>query len=412
MALTGNLRVPSELGIDRYYGTIETRLVDDEPAIRAVDEIFDSAIRSRASDVHVEPWADGGRVRERVDGVLRESRFLQAQLFPLVLSRLKLLAGMDIADRRLPQDGRYTVERGGRSIDARMSSMPTAGGETLALRLLDARAAIPSLEALGMPLDLARRYRRLLHAPTGFIVVCGPTGSGKTTTLYASLAERNIEAQHLCSVEDPIEIRLHGVAQVQVNARAGLTFAAGLRSFLRQDPNVIMIGEMRDAETAGVATSAALCGQLVMTTLHSDDCLVAIERLLELGIGPRGVATAMSAIVSQRLLRQLCASCKMPGRAGLDAAHVGIDAETTVARAVGCEQCDGTGYRGRSAIFEILAMTPPVRHAIESQADPLRLRAAALESGYEPLQARVAQFVLAGETSVEEVVRAIGTGPV
>jgi type IV pilus assembly protein PilB len=249
VTLTEKLRVPRELESRFLYGDVDGSLADDEPAIHAVDEIFDSAIRARASDIHIEPLGDGGRVRERIDGMLRESRHVSARLLPRVLSRIKLLAGMDIADRRLPQDGRYAVERPGAWIDARVSSIPTIAGEKLAVRLLDARAQIPSLEALGMTPAMAARYRSLVHALAGFVVVCGPTGSGKTTTLYASMSERNVAGQQLCSIEDPVEIRLLGTAQVQVNLRAGLTFAAGLRSFLRQDPNVIMIGEVQDNQT-------------------------------------------------------------------------------------------------------------------------------------------------------------------
>lgn len=222
MTLDARPRVPSELEDRLSYGDIDAIAIDDEPAIRTVDEIFDSAIRTRASDVHIEPLNDGGRVRERIDGILRESRRLSAKLLPRVLSRIKLLAGMDIADRRLPQDGRYAVIRPAGSIDARVSSMPTIGGEKLAVRLLDVRAQIPRLETLGMPPGLASRYRRLIHAPAGFVVVCGPTGSGKTTTLYASIAERNEPGQHVCSIEDPVEIRLAGAQDNETIVLGGL----------------------------------------------------------------------------------------------------------------------------------------------------------------------------------------------
>jgi type II secretory ATPase GspE/PulE/Tfp pilus assembly ATPase PilB-like protein len=216
---------------------------DAPPAIRAVDELHTAAIAAGASDIHIEPAQGGGRVRLRVDGILHESTRIPRELFSHVVSRVKLLAAMDIADRRQPQDGRYHIDAHGRSIDARVSSMPTINGEKLVIRLLDMHARVPTLEDLGMPSLLLEQYRRLVHAPHGFIVVCGPTGSGKTTTLYASLSERNVEGQHLCTIEDPVEIRMTGVAQVQVNTRAGLTFAGALRAFWRQDPNVIMVGE-------------------------------------------------------------------------------------------------------------------------------------------------------------------------
>ncbi|MBV8332373.1 MAG: type II/IV secretion system protein [Candidatus Eremiobacteraeota bacterium] len=365
----------------------------EPPIIRAVDEILDSAVASRASDVHIEPFAHGGRVRERVDGVLRESRRLAQDAFERISSRLKLLAGMDIADRRVPQEGRYYTRAGGRWVEARVSSMPTVAGERLAIRLLEPESAIGRLEELGMPALFARRYRALVHAPAGFVVVCGPTGSGKTTTLYASLAERNVVGQHICSVEDPVEVRLPGVAQVQVNVRAGVTFAVALRAFLRQDPNVIMIGEMRDTETATVAASAALCGQLVLTTLHGNDSLHALERLAELGVAERTIAAAVSGVVSQRLLRQLCTYCKSP---------------ETPSAAIGCERCGGTGYWGRSAVFETIEMTDRLREAIERKAPLAVRRAIALEQGYEPMRGAVARLVESGETSVEEAERVLG----
>ncbi|MEO9170885.1 MAG: GspE/PulE family protein, partial [Candidatus Baltobacteraceae bacterium] len=284
---------------------------DAPPAVRAVDSLHDAAVRAGASDVHIEPTHDGGRVRHRIDGILREVRRMPAPLFAQVVSRIKLLAAMDIADKRQPQDGRYHIEHSGKSIDARVSSMPTISGEKIVVRLLDMHARVPSLEYLGMPPDLLAQYRDLVHAPHGFIVVCGPTGSGKTTTLYASLSERNVEGQHVCTIEDPVEVRLAGIAQVQVHARAGVTFAAALRSFLRQDPNVIMVGEMRDSETAAVAMSAALSGQLVVTTLHASDAPRTVDRLVELGLKRHAIAAGLSGIVAQRLVRELCLHCRM-----------------------------------------------------------------------------------------------------
>lgn len=365
----------------------------EPPIVRAVDDIFDSAVSSRASDVHIEPFAQGGRVRERIDGVLREARPLAQDVFERIASRLKLLAGMDIADRRVPQEGRYCTRAGGRWVEARVSSMPTVAGERLAIRLLEPQSAIPRLEELGMPAAIARQYRARVHAPAGFVVACGPTGSGKTTTLYASLSERNVIGQHICSVEDPVEVRLPGVAQVQVNVRAGVNFAVALRSFLRQDPNVIMIGEMRDAETAGVAASAALCGQLVLTTLHGNDCLHALERLAELGVAARTIAAAVTCVISQRLLRQLCTYCKTPG---------------VPSRAMGCERCSGSGYWGRSAVFELLGVSEALRDAIESGAPLAHRRAIALEEGYEPMRGAAMRLVESGETSLEETVRVLG----
>lgn len=396
MSLAEKLRVPRELESQVCLSGGDAS-ADDRTTINVVDDIVSAAVARRASDVHLEPFGSGGRVRERVDGLLRESRMLSSHLLPRILSRVKLLAGMDIADRRLPQDGRYTIAGASGCVDVRVSSLPTIDGERLALRLLDAGQEVPSLEDLGMPAALAARYRRCIHAPAGFVVVCGPTGSGKTTTLYASMRERNVSDQQLCSIEDPVEIRVRGIAQVQVNVRAGLTFAAGLRAFLRQDPNVIMVGEMRDGETAAVAASAALCGQLVFTTLHSNDALRALMRLMELGLSARGVGSAVTAIVSQRLVRRLCAGCKR------EAAGSGAF------EAAGCDACEGTGYRGRCGLFEMLEMTPEVRRAVETGAPPSVLREAASRAGYEPLQCHADRLIAAGACSRIEAKRVLGS---
>jgi type IV pilus assembly protein PilB len=390
------------------YPPIDVARAEETPAVRAVDEILSAAIAARASDVHIEPYAEGGRVRERVDGVLRDARRLGRDTFERVLSRLKLLAGMDIADKRVPQEGRYCTRLRGRSVEARVSSMPTVSGEKLAIRLLEPEGSIPRLEELGMPSALALRYRELVHAPSGFLVVCGPTGSGKTTTLYASMMERNVAGQQLCTVEDPVEIRLPGVAQLQVNVRAGVTFAAALRSFMRQDPNVIMVGEMRDADTASVACAAALCGQLVLTTMHGNDSLHALDRLSELGVSRRSVAASLTAVVSQRLVRQLCPHCKIAAPAPAGAERFGIPEGTAIARPSACERCAGSGYLGRSAVFEMAVMTPALRDAVEAGAPLRRRRAAATGGGYESMQRGALELVRKGETSLEEIVRVLG----
>lgn len=408
MTLSQKLWVLNEPQSEISYSPVDAARVEETPVVRAVDEILTSAAVSRASDVHIEPFASGGRVRERVDGVLRETRRLSNEHFDRVLSRLKLLAGMDIADRRLPQEGRYCTRLGGRYVEARVSSLPTVAGERLAIRMLEPQSDVPRLEELGMPLTMARRFREFVHAPAGFIVVCGPTGSGKTTTLYSALAERNVVGQQLCSVEDPVEIRLPGVAQVQVNVRAGVTFAVALRAFLRQDPDVVMVGEMRDPETTAVASSAGLCGQLVMTTLHANDALHALDRLLELGLSAQAIAASVSAIVSQRLLRQLCVDCKIGATAGAEAEWLGIASGSVAYVPGGCDRCAGSGYWGRSAIFEVIAMTPELRCAIEDRL-PVEMRSAvAYDGGFETMHRGAARSVLDGETSVQEVLRVLG----
>lgn len=392
------------------YGADEgaADLADAPPAIRAVDELHEAAVNAGASDVHIEPAPEGGRIRQRVDGILSETRTLQAQLYSQVVSRVKLLAAMDIADRRQPQDGRYNVNVAGRSIDARVSSMPTISGEKLVIRLFDLHARIPTLEQLGMSSSMREHYRAFVHSPYGFIVVSGPTGSGKTTTLYASLAERNVMGQHLCTVEDPVEVRVPGVAQVQVNERAGLTFGAALRSFLRQDPNVLMVGEMRDGETAKVALSAALSGQLVMTTLHASDAPRVVERLNELGAQRHSIAAGLSAVVAQRLVRRLCVSCREEIRLeSLSAKAVGLPAGTIAYRARGCDACDGKGYCGRIAIFEFLPITHEIRHAIASGASSVIIAEYGRDAGYRPMIDDGKTRLLSGETSFEELQRVL-----
>jgi type IV pilus assembly protein PilB len=381
---------------------------DEAPAIRALEEIHALAISVGASDVHVEPSRSGGRVRVRVDGILREIRALPGELYAQVVSRVKLLAGMDIADRRQPQDGRYSIEAGRKSIDARVSSVPTILGEKLVLRLLDHQARVPTLDHVGMPQEYRERFCRLIQAPHGFIVVCGPTGSGKTTTLYAAMAQRNVDSQNLCSVEDPVEVRIPGIAQVQVNPRAGVTFASALRAFLRQDPNVIMVGEMRDQETASVAASASLSGQLVLTTLHSNDAPKSIDRLIELGVSRHTIAAGLSALVAQRLVRRLCAHCRfLQPVDDFVAAEFCLPDGTPVYTAGGCTRCSGTGYVGRAALFECVFIDDMMRGLIANGGSSVALAVMARERGYRPMLAHGIRLALAGETSFEELRRVL-----
>lgn len=369
--------------------------VEDAPAVRLLARIEERAASLCASDVHFEPNTTGGRVRLRIDGRLSELEELDAAIFNPLISRIKILAGMDIADRRLPQEGRYTIETGRRSIDARTSSMPTIDGEKLVIRLLDKDALGPRLDDLGIPPPLLERYRRMIASPYGFIIVSGPTGSGKTTTLYASLYELCDETRSICTVEDPVEMRIPAVAQVSVNQKAGLSFATVIRSFLRQDPNVIMIGEMRDSETAAIAIRAALSGQLVLTTLHSNDAPRAIERLIDLGADRHAIAAAICGIVSQRLVRKLCDACR---RQDVDAAEFAYVP-------VGCNLCNGSGYRGRTGIFEFLEIDDEVREAISMGASVVPISKAGKRLGYEPLFVDGMTKVASGQTTAAEVRR-------
>jgi type II secretory ATPase GspE/PulE/Tfp pilus assembly ATPase PilB-like protein len=381
----------------------------DAPAVRAVDASLRDAIAAQASDVHVEPAVDGtGRVRMRVDGILRGAGVIAAEIYAPFVSRIKLLAGMDIANRRVPQDGRYSIDQEGRRLDVRVSSVPTLDGEKLVVRLLDHQSSLPRLDELGMEAAALVTYRTVSHAPWGFVVVSGPTGSGKTTTLYASIAELDRTVRNVCTVEDPVEARLAGATQVQVNVRAGLTFPTVLRSFMRQDPDVIMIGEMRDDETVAVGVAAALAGQTVFATVHSNDAPRTIERLAELGIARRSLAAALTAIVAQRLVRRLCVACRRPDPipTALRATLPGEPRSWFLPGA--CRACGGTGYAGRTGIFEVLAVDDAMRDAVASGASSATIARAAAERGHRSLFDDAATKLIDGVTSFEEIERVVG----
>jgi type II secretory ATPase GspE/PulE/Tfp pilus assembly ATPase PilB-like protein len=394
------------------YGApaIEVREHGDGPAARAVDLVLARAIAAHASDVHIEPTGTGGRVRIRVDGVLRELESIGAELFAPFVSRLKVLAAMDVADRRQPQDGRCSISYEQRAIDARVSSVPTVGGEKLVVRLLDRHGAAPDLDTLGMPPALLERYRAAIQAPWGFVVLTGPTGSGKTTTLYASLVRLDARSRSICSVEDPVEMLLADVAQVQVNVRAGIGFPTVVRAFLRQDPNVVVVGEMRDGETAAVAVSAALAGQTVFTTLHANDAPRTIDRLAELGVSRHSLAAALSVVVGQRLVRTLCERCRV--RVAIPSAVRATlpDAQDFWWRAGSCGACAGTGYRGRTGVYELLAVDDALRDAIATGASSVHVAQLAAHTGYRPLHDDALAKVLAGLTSFDELTRVAGWG--
>lgn len=379
------------------------------PVARAVDATLRRALAAHASDLHVEPAADGsGRTRLRVDGILRTGETISRELYAQFVSRLKLLASLDIANRRLPQDGRYTLLIDGRRIDARVSSMPTIDGEKLCIRLLDHHVALPRLDDLGMDAEALDAYRRVAHAPWGFAVVSGPTGSGKTTTLYASIAELDRDTRNICTVEDPIEARVPGTTQIQSNARAGLTFPTALRAFVRQDPDVIMIGEMRDHETAAVGVSAALAGQTVFATVHSNDAPRTIDRLIELGVARHSLAAALTVVVAQRLVRKLCSACRRTESvpAALRAAFAPALSAWCVP--AGCLMCAGTGYSGRTGVFEVLLVDDAIREAIAAGVPSATLARLAAERGHRSLGADAAAKIVAGTTSFSEVERVVG----
>lgn len=362
----------------------------DAPVIQLINAILGDALRTGASDIHLESTREGLRVRMRLDGVLRDISRYSEDVMAGAISRVKLLAGLDIAERRLPQDGRARVRMSGREVDVRVSTLPGLYGEGVVLRLLDqggtAREGAMSLKSLGMPRDVQLPFEEALHKTSGLILVTGPTGSGKTTTLYAALSQLNVPGVKIITVEDPVEYQLPGVTQIPVNRKAGLGFATALRSILRHDPDIVMVGEMRDRETAEIAVQAALTGHLVFSTLHTNDAASGVTRLVDMGIEPYLVAATVQVLLAQRLVRVVCAAC----------------------RGHGCDVCAQSGYKGRTGLYEILALNEGSRSAIVNQqsADVLRERARA--HGARSLAEHGAQLVEQGVTTREEVLRVTG----
>ena len=356
---------------------------DDAPIIRMLNALLTQAARDGASDIHIEPYERHSSVRFRVDGTLREVVQPNRALHAALISRLKIMAELDIAERRMPQDGRISLRIGTRAVDVRVSTLPSAHGERAVLRLLDKSEGRLSLEALGMQGDVLSRFTRLVAQPHGIILVTGPTGSGKTTTLYAALSRLDAAHSNIMTVEDPIEYELPGVGQTQVNARIDLTFAKALRAILRQDPDVIMIGEIRDFETAQIAIQASLTGHLVLATLHTNDATSAVTRLTDMGVEPFLLSSSLLGVLAQRLVRKLCRSCQ----------------------GAGCASCAQTGYAGRSGVFELLVTDEAIRAQIHSRASEADIRTAALGSGMCLMRDDGERLVTAGLTSREELLR-------
>jgi len=379
---------------------------DDAPVIRIVESIIGQAVARRASDIHVEPHARGVRVRYRIDGVLQQAGDLPRRLQRPVVARLKILGSMNIAEKRLPQDGRARFSVGGRTVDLRISCLPAVHGESAVLRLLEPDKIRLGLDELGLDGGDQRSLARLLTLPDGVVLVTGPTGSGKTTTLYACLHHLNKPDRKIITVEDPVEYQLSGINQVPVRTDVGMTFAAALRAMLRQAPNVIMVGEIRDRETAEIAINAALTGHLVFSTLHTNDAPGAVTRLFDLGVKPFLVASALRAVVAQRLVRRVCPLCVRPR----NAAESGpADLHPGPAVGVGgaeCAECGGTGYSGRLGIFEILAVNPALQQRIYERAGGAALRGQARAQGMGTLREDGLRKAKAGLTTVDEVLAA------
>jgi general secretion pathway protein E len=385
-------------------------MVSDAPVIRAVNRLIAEAVDARASDIHVEPTDDRLSVRMRIDGILQERPALPAAMRASLVSRVKVMAGLNIAERRLPQDGRLRIAVRGHEIDLRVAVAPSIHGESIVLRVLDRSNLALDFATLGFDADLAGDFRRALHRPHGIVLVTGPTGSGKTTTLYAALAELNERGRKLLTVEDPIEYRLPGVVQTQVNPGIGLTFSSSLRSFLRQDPDVMMVGEIRDGETAQIAVQAALTGHVILSTLHTNTAAGAVSRLLDMGVEAFLLSSVVNAVLAQRLVRRLCPDCREPASLDQTAAHElaalhGLALPDMLYHGRGCPACGGSGYRGRIALLELLVVTDDIARLILHRADERELAAAAAQAGMRSLLADGLRKAGAGETTLAEVMR-------
>jgi type IV pilus assembly protein PilB len=387
---------------------------EDAPVIKLVNSVIAQAVEEGASDVHFQPEGRDMRVRFRVDGILHEATTVPRRLVAGVTSRLKIMAGLDIAEKRVPQDGRVTLSVGGHTVDIRMNSLPSVRGEKVVLRLLDKEQALLDLDMLGMQPDTLERYRASFMRPYGAVLVTGPTGSGKTTSLYSALNVLNSPERNVITIEDPVEYQLAGLSQIQINMRAGLTFAKGLRAIVRADPDVIMVGEIRDAETAQIAIESALTGHLVLSTLHTNDAPGALSRLTEMGIEPFLTSSAIDCVVSQRLARVLCTNCKervMLSAAALRKSGFDVPYDIEAYEPRGCTRCKYSGYKGRIGLYEALSMSNELRELAIERASADQIRRVAVAQGMQVLQQDGFAKVRTGVTSIEEVARVTGTVP-
>jgi len=377
---------------------------DDAPIIRLINALLAEAIRENASDVHIETFEKELVVRFRVDGVMREIVKPKRQLAPLLVSRIKVMARLDIAEKRVPQDGRISLRVGGREVDVRVSTLPASNGERVVMRLLDKQAGRLRLESLGMDEKTLDRLRDIVAKPHGIFLVTGPTGSGKTTTLYSSLAELNTATINILTVEDPIEYNLPGIGQTQVNSKADMTFARGLRAILRQDPDVVMVGEIRDLETAEIAVQASLTGHLVMSTLHTNTAVGAVTRLIDMGVEPFLLSSSLVGVLAQRLVRVLCPDCRAMRAANASELQFLRVPNGRVYEAVGCEHCQNSGYRGRTGIYELITIDDTMRQLIHDRASELEMAGYARRRS-PGIRDDGRDKILAGVTTVQEVLR-------
>ena len=378
---------------------------DDAPIIRLINGLIAEAVRRGASDIHIEPYEAALLVRLRVDGLLQEVLSLPSRVAPMLVSRVKVMARLDIAEKRVPQDGRISLTLAGRAFDVRVSTLPSRAGERVVMRILDKDQAGLRLEDLGMSPSVYAAFEAALREPNGIILVTGPTGSGKTTSLYAGLGLLNDHRRNILTIEDPVEYAVHGVGQTQVNSKVGMTFAAGLRAILRQDPDVVMVGEIRDAETAQVAVQASLTGHLVLSTVHTNDAAGAVTRLRDMGIEPFLLASTLRLVVAQRLVRRLCPACRRPEPADAEAARLlNVEPGREIFRPIGCPACSGAGYVGRIGIYEAIKIDDRMRRLIAESADESELARIGAETAGDLGSAARAR-VLDGSTTLEEAIR-------
>ena len=393
---------------------VESEDVTNAPVVQLLQSIFEDAIQVSASDIHIEPDETVLRIRQRIDGILHEQIMKEKRIAPALVSRLKLMAGLNISERRIPQDGRFNVRVKGRSIDVRVSTMPIQAGESVVMRLLDQSGNMLVLDTLGMDADILRRFRKHTQRPFGMVLVTGPTGSGKTTTLYAALNELNNASKKIIAVEDPVEYRLPRINQVQVKPSIGLTFASVLRAALRQDPDIVLVGEMRDQETVEIGLRAAMTGHLVLSTLHTNDSISTVNRLIDMGAEGYLVATALHAVLAQRLVRKICDSCKTiytPIAQDLAMVTALMGANNTGATffyGAGCTHCNNTGYHGRIGVFEFLEINEELADALRRSDTSDFAKKAAVSETYTPFVRHALQYALQGITSIEEVIRVAG----
>lgn len=378
---------------------------NDTPIIKLINGIISQAIKSRASDIHFEPYEDHIAIRFRIDGILKEILRQDSKIASVLISRIKIISGLDISERRLPQDGRVSLSLGDKSVDVRVSSLPSSYGERIVLRILDKQAAQINIDDLGLPSKILANYKTSLKNPEGIILFTGPTGSGKTTTLYAGLRYLSDSSQNILTVEDPIEYTLNGIGQTQVNNKTGYTFAKGLRAILRQDPDIVMVGEMRDIETAQIGIQSSLTGHLVLSTVHTNSAVAAITRLRDMGIESFLLASSLRTIISQRLVRRLCPHCKTKDKPSIKSIDIfGLDKNKSVYSAKGCDECNHTGYQGRIAIAECIQIDKTLKDFIHNNASENEISEYVFKDNQSIDQASV-DLITSGVTSCEEIIR-------